>query len=209
MNVVSREVFVVWLIIFLLFAGTFFGLYRLRQENEALKTQIDTVAVRSDIDAPRIGNQSAATEDLARDLEGRVEAFQSAIENNSGKINSVEADNQQIAARVESLQNRLAGIEQNNTSLAELMETLTQRIASVESATERLSTVEADIQQLTGRANSLSSSLERLVGKVEQDNTSLIGLIRNLLERIEEVERTLQKENPVTRASIRMTHHRF
>ena len=90
MNVVSREVFVVWLIIFLLFAGTFFGLYRLRQENEALKTQIDTVAVRSDIDAPRIGNQSAATEDLARDSEGRVEAFQSAIENNSGKINSVE-----------------------------------------------------------------------------------------------------------------------
>ncbi len=192
MNVVSREVFVVWLIIFLLFAGTFFGLYRLRQENEALKTQIDTVAVRSDIDAPRIGNQSAATEDLARDLEGRVEAFQSAIENNSGKINSVEADNQQIAARVESLQNRLAGIEQNNYSLAEEMESLTQRISSVESTTARLSTVEADIQKIAGRANSLASRLESLVGKVEQDNTSLIGLIRNLLERIEEVERTLQ-----------------
>ena len=192
MNVVPREVFVVWLIIFLLFAGTFFGLYRLRQENEALKTQIDTVAVRSDIDAPRIGNQSAATEYLARDSEGRVEAFQSAIENNSGKINSVKADNQQIAARVESLQNRLAGIEQNNYSLAEQMQDLTQRMASVESATAQLSTMEADILQITERADSLADSLENLVGKVEQDNTSLIGLIRNLIERIEEVERTLQ-----------------
>ncbi len=192
MNVVPREVFVVWLIIFLLFAGTFFGLYRLRQENEALKTQIDTVAVRSDIDAPRIGNQSAATEDLARDSEGRVEAFQSAIENNSGKINSVKADNQQIAARVESLQNLLAGIEQNNYSLAEQMQDLTQRMASVESATAQLSTMEADILQITERADSLADSLENLVGKVEQDNTSLIGLIRTLIERIEEVELRLQ-----------------
>ena len=192
MNVVSREVFVVWMIIFLLFVGAFFGLYRLRQENEALKTQINTIAVRTDIDARRVANQVATTESLARDLESRVVAFQSTNETNSGKIGSVEADNQQIAARVESLQNRLAGIEQNNYSLAEEMESLTQRISSVESTTARLSTVEADIQKIAERANSLASRLESLVGKVEQDNTSLIGLIRNLLERIEEVERTLQ-----------------
>ena len=168
MNIVSREIVVVWLLIFLLFAGAFFGLYRIRQETEALRTQINTVAVRTDIDARRVGNQLATTEDLARDIENREVAFQSAIETISGRIGSAEAGNQQIAARLDSLENRVAGVEQGNPPLTDRMSALEGRIASVEMVNGQSSTPESDSQRIAA----LSDSLESRVGGIEQSNAS-------------------------------------
>ena len=77
MNSVSREIVVVWLLIFLLLAGSFFGLFRIRQETETLRTQMNTGAVGADIDArlDSLENRVARVEQGNSPLTERMSAF--------------------------------------------------------------------------------------------------------------------------------------
>ena len=139
----------------------------------------------------------------------------------NGQFSALEASNRQIAARSDNLETRVGAIEQSNDSFTERISALDGRIASVESATAYLSTVEADVQRASARLHSLenrvagveqgnstleagsqqiaarSGDLESRVGGIEQNNASFAEQIDALAQRIVEVERRLQVENPV------------
>ena len=102
MKRVSWVVSSAWVIIFLLFGVFSFGLYRLGQESETLRTQMNTVAARTD----SLENRAAGVEQGNSPVTDRMSALE-------GRIASVET-------------------EQSNASFAERMEALNQRITEVE-----------------------------------------------------------------------------